>query len=143
IRLSIATNQSGIGRGLMTAADLEGVHARMLREARDAGARIAAVFVCPHAPDEGCGCRKPAPGLVREAIEASQVGPEQTLLVGDDVRDLEAAARAGISAALVLTGKGRAAASRGVDGGVAVFDDLRSLACALVESAVREGEVRI
>jgi D-glycero-D-manno-heptose 1,7-bisphosphate phosphatase len=131
IRVSVATNQSGVGRGLMTMNDLEAVHARMLREAEAAGGRIDAVFACPHAPGVGCECRKPAPGLIRAAIAASGVPVEQTLAVGDDVRDLEAARAAGVAAALVLTGKGRAAAATLPPVEIPVYADLHSLARAL------------
>jgi len=134
VRLSVATNQSAVGRGLMTAADLDAIHARMRREATAAGATLAAVFACPHAPDAGCGCRKPAPGLILQAITASGIDPAHTLLAGDDLRDLQAAQAAGIRAALVRTGKGaqteRGAATSAMD--VAVYDDLLQLAHALV-----------
>lgn len=130
IRISVATNQSGVGRGKMSLADVEAVHERMVREARVAGARIDAIFICPHAPEAGCDCRKPAPGLIEQAVAASGVPPAETLAVGDDVRDLEAAAAAGVPAALVLTGKGRRAARAA--GKVPVFEDLRELSAALV-----------
>jgi len=134
IRISVATNQSGVGRGIMSLADLEKVHARMLADAVSGGGAIDSVFFCPHAPDALCACRKPEPGLIRTAIDRSGVPAAETLLVGDDERDLEAAARAGVAAALVRTGKGREIAAElgsraPVDGrAIAVFDDLRALA---------------
>jgi D-glycero-D-manno-heptose 1,7-bisphosphate phosphatase len=132
IRVSIATNQSGVGRGLMTSQDLDAVHARMFREAAEAGGRIDALFACPHAPDAGCRCRKPAPGLINDAIAASHLAPSQTLVVGDAGRDLEAARAAGVAAALVLTGKGRAAADSLLGKEVRVYDHVLALAQALV-----------
>jgi D-glycero-D-manno-heptose 1,7-bisphosphate phosphatase len=134
IRVSIATNQSGVGRGLMTSQDLDAVHARMCREAAAAGGRIDALFACPHAPGAGCRCRKPAPGLIEDAIAASNLPPSQTLVVGDAGRDLEAARAAGVAAALVLTGKGRAAADSLDCKEVLVYDDLLALAQALVDA---------
>lgn len=131
--ISIATNQSGVGRGLMTRADLDAVHERMIREAGIAGARIHAVYYCPHAPGAGCRCRKPAPGLIEQALAASGVPAAETLVVGDDLRDLEAAEAAGVPAALVLTGKGGRAAQRLGSKTVPIFDDLRALSLALVE----------
>lgn len=131
VRVTVATNQSGVGRGLMTQRDLDEVHARMLREARVAGGRIDALFTCPHAPDEGCPCRKPAPGLIEAAVAASGVPVAETLAVGDDGRDLEAARGAGVPAALVLTGKGRAALATLSWPDVPVYDDLMALARAL------------
>lgn len=128
VRLSVATNQSGVGRGLMSPEALAQVHERMLSEAAAAGASINAVFVCDHAPDSGCGCRKPAPGLIHSAIRAASVGAAQTLLVGDDLRDVEAAWSAGVAPALVRTGKGRDAELRLPRGVVPVYDDLKAMA---------------
>jgi D-glycero-D-manno-heptose 1,7-bisphosphate phosphatase len=130
LRVSIATNQSAVGRGLMSAQALDQLLAAMLAQAEAAGARIDAVYFCPHAPTAHCDCRKPAPGLIRSAVRDSGITAARTLVVGDDVRDVEAARTAGVAAALVRTGKGvRAAAilkERGDN--VPVFDDLAQLA---------------
>jgi D-glycero-D-manno-heptose 1,7-bisphosphate phosphatase len=128
IYLSVATNQSGVGRGLMTLAQLEAVHDRMRDEASRNQAALDAVLFCPHAPDDGCACRKPAPGLILEALARSGFEASQTLVVGDAERDLEAAARAGVKAVLVRTGKGRKteAALRGSE--VQVYEDLLEVA---------------
>ncbi len=132
IRITLATNQSGVGRGLMTQADLAAVHDRMIWEAGLAGGRINAIFFCPHAPDDGCRCRKPAPGMIETAVAVSGVPAAATLVVGDDLRDIRAAEAAGVPAALVLTGKGRkAAAQLGADA-LPIFNDLRALSLALV-----------
>jgi D-glycero-D-manno-heptose 1,7-bisphosphate phosphatase len=141
-RVSIATNQSGVGRGLMTRQDLDAVHARMTSEARDAGGRIDAVFACMHAPDDGCDCRKPAPGLINAAVAAAGIPCAQTLVVGDDRRDIESARRAGVTAVLVLTGKGAASGSVLSQEGVPVYDDLHSLARALIASRAADGSHR-
>lgn len=141
-RVSIATNQSGVGRGLMTRQDLDAVHARMTREARDAGGRIDAVFACLHAPDDGCDCRKPAPGLIDAAVAASGIARMQTLVVGDDRRDVESARRAGVSAVLVRTGKGAASAAALSQEGVRVYDDLHALARALIAGGATDGSAR-
>ena len=138
-RISVATNQSGVGQGRMTLADLDAVHERMLREAGDAGARIDAVFSCTHAPDAGCLCRKPAPGLIVQAMGASGIPPAETLVVGDDLRDLEAAAAAGVPAVLVLTGKGGRSARAAATLGVRIFEDLRALGAALVAESQEKG----
>lgn len=133
IRLSVATNQSGVGRGLMTPEALQAVHAHMQAEAASAGGPLEAVFCCPHAPDAGCECRKPAPGLIVTAITQSGLRAADSLVVGDDERDLEAAARAGVQAALVRTGKGRETEARLAGrSGMVVYDDLRALARGLV-----------
>lgn len=149
VRLSVATNQSGVGRGLMTLEGLQAVHARMLAEAAAAGGALDALLVCPHAPEAGCTCRKPAPGLIETAIAQSGILASETLVVGDDGRDLEAAARAHVAAALVRTGKGRDTAARmgsaekrsaGIVGTaglvVSVYDDLAALARAIVAGTV-------
>jgi len=130
--LTVATNQSGVGRGLMSVAELEAVHERMRNDASKHGAALDAVLFCPHAPDEGCGCRKPAPGLIQEALLRSGIGAAESLVVGDDQRDLEAAARAGVPAALVRTGKGRKteALLAGIE--VPAYDDLPQLARAIL-----------
>jgi D-glycero-D-manno-heptose 1,7-bisphosphate phosphatase len=130
IRLSVATNQSAVGRGLMDRARLESIHVRMCAEAQDCGGPLAAVFCCPHAPEEHCDCRKPAPGLILAAVHASAIPAAQTLLVGDDVRDVEAARAAGIAAVLVRTGKGQRAEAqlRGADVTIPVYDTLLDLA---------------
>jgi D-glycero-D-manno-heptose 1,7-bisphosphate phosphatase len=130
LRISIATNQSAVGRGLMTPQDLDQVLATMLDQARAAGARIAGVYVCRHAPGDRCDCRKPAPGLILSALQESGIAAQQTLLVGDDVRDVAAARAAGIAATLVRTGKGRRAVAQLLARGevVPVFDDLAQFA---------------
>ena len=102
---------------------------------------------CPHAPEAGCSCRKPEPGLILAALERSGIAAVESLLVGDDERDLEAAARAGVDAALVLTGKGRrTAAQLGAHQSsrarpIRVFDDLDTLARALVSGGFERAGV--
>ena len=140
LRVSVATNQSGVGRGLMSAEDLEHVHQQMLTQA---AAAIHAVFVCPHAPKNGCLCRKPRPGLIEQAVAASGIDPAATLLVGDAARDLQAAQAAGVTAWLVRTGKGRATERElalgllpNIDAArVRVFDDLRAVADGMLGAA--------
>jgi len=132
VRVSVATNQSGVGRGLMTLQDLAAVHDRMLQEALAAGGRVDAVFTCPHAPDATCACRKPEPGLLLEAVAASGIAADSTLVVGDDRRDIEAARSAGLHAVLVRTGKGGQAAAALTQEGVPVYDDLRTLVRELI-----------
>lgn len=135
VGLSVVTNQSCVGRGFLSRARLDAIHARMLEEARRGGGVIGGIFVCPHAPSSGCTCRKPAPGLMLEAVEASGVSPSETVAVGDDLRDLQAAQAANIAAALVRTGKGRAAEAT-IAGGIATFDDLREFAQAVLSNSI-------
>jgi D-glycero-D-manno-heptose 1,7-bisphosphate phosphatase len=130
--LSVATNQSGVGRGLMSLAQLEAVHERMRTEAARNAAALDAVLFCPHAPGDRCACRKPAPGLIQEAISRSGIAAAESIVIGDDQRDLEAAARAGVSAALVRTGKGRRTEALLNGTKVPTYDDLPELARALL-----------
>jgi D-glycero-D-manno-heptose 1,7-bisphosphate phosphatase len=128
VRLSVATNQACIGRGILSRAQVDAVHARMQREAALAGVTIAGVYLCPHPPDERCACRKPLPGLLTEAIAASETSGAHTLFVGDAARDLEAGRAAGIPVALVRTGKGASTEKELAARGVPVFDSLSDLA---------------
>ncbi|HEV3180531.1 MAG TPA: HAD-IIIA family hydrolase [Steroidobacteraceae bacterium] len=129
--LSVATNQAGVGRGLVSLEQLAAIHARMQAEASAHGGGLDAVLVCPHAHEAQCACRKPAPGLIQEAIARSGIAARESLVVGDDPRDLEAARRAGVAAALVRTGKGRQTEQLPRAAGVPVYDDLLQLARAL------------
>ena len=102
----IATNQSGLARGLFDMATLNAIHERMNRELATFGGRIDAVFFCPHSPDERCACRKPLPGLFTTIGERYAVDLSETYVVGDSPRDLQAGAAVGCAPHLVLTGKG-------------------------------------
>ncbi|WP_334135074.1 D-glycero-beta-D-manno-heptose 1,7-bisphosphate 7-phosphatase [Tepidimonas sp.] len=138
-RVVIASNQSGLGRGLFDAGTLNAVHAHMLREVARAGGRIDAIFFCPHAPEEGCDCRKPAPGLLLQVAARYGVAPAQLVAVGDSMRDVAAALAAGCDTHLVLTGQ--SAALRGaprppdLPAAVTVHDDLLAFAEALTAKA--------
>jgi D-glycero-D-manno-heptose 1,7-bisphosphate phosphatase len=102
----IATNQSGLARGLFDMATLNAIHERMNRELAMLGGRIDAVFFCPHGPDDGCRCRKPLPGLFAMIGERYRVDLNETYVVGDSPRDLQAGAAVGCAPHLVRTGKG-------------------------------------
>lgn len=134
LHLTVATNQSGVGRGLMSPAQLAAVHERMQNEAAQHGGALDAVLFCPHSPDDGCACRKPAPGLIHAALSRSGFSAAESILVGDDRRDLEAAARAGVRAALVRTGKGKKTELLLRDGEVRGYDDLLQFARAIVST---------
>jgi D-glycero-D-manno-heptose 1,7-bisphosphate phosphatase len=132
-RLAVATNQSGVGRGLLSRDMLAQIHARMLAAVRKHGGDIQGIYFCPHKPEDGCDCRKPAPGLLREIAIQFKVNLEGVYVVGDAERDILAARRVGALPVLVRTGKGAAAlnASHTLDG-VPVFDDLAAFAGALL-----------
>ena len=101
----IATNQSGLARGLFDMAALNAMHERMNRELAAFGGRIDAVFFCPHGPDDGCRCRKPLPGLFETIGERYGVPLGEVHAVGDSLRDLVAAAAVGCVPHVVRTGK--------------------------------------
>lgn len=126
-RISVVTNQSGIGRGRISRASVDRVHAWLRAEAESAGATLDAIFMCPHAPGESCDCRKPRPGMVLVAIRQSGISPGETLMIGDDLRDLEAGRSAGVRVTLVRTGKGESVRSR-VPAGTPVFADFLTVA---------------
>jgi len=102
----VATNQSGLARGLFDMATLNAIHAKMNRALTELGGRIDAVFFCPHGPDDGCSCRKPLPGLFTMIGERYGVPLRETYAIGDSLRDLEAGVAAGCAPHLVRTGKG-------------------------------------
>lgn len=99
IRLAIVSNQSGVARGLLSRSDVDAVNARV----SELLGPFESVIVCPHAPDEGCGCRKPAPGTLLSACAAAEVDPARTVMIGDIGADVEAARAAGVSPLLVPT----------------------------------------
>lgn len=102
----IATNQSIVGKGTITMAELDAIHDHMCRSLREAHGHIAHIYVAPDAPDNATGRRKPGPGMLREAMRDHGAAPEDTVMIGDAQRDLEAARAAGVNAILVATGKG-------------------------------------
>jgi D-glycero-D-manno-heptose 1,7-bisphosphate phosphatase len=103
--IAVASNQSGLGRGLFDVAALNAIHLKMNKAVAAFGGRIDAIFYCPHSPDEGCRCRKPMPGLFEQIGDRFGVDLRTTHVVGDTPRDLQAGAVVGCQPHLVLTGK--------------------------------------
>jgi D-glycero-D-manno-heptose 1,7-bisphosphate phosphatase len=131
-RIVVATNQSGLARGLFDMATLNAIHAEMHRAVNLLGGRIDAVFFCPHAADANCECRKPKPGLLREIAARFDVELDEVPMIGDSLRDLEAAAAAGARPYLVLTGKGKKTREAGgLPRGTEVAADLATIAAQL------------
>lgn len=134
----VFTNQAGVGRGHVTRGQVEAIHARLRDEVRAAGGRIEGIYACYHAPDEGCGCRKPRPGLLLEAARAHGVDLARAWVVGDMGRDLEAGRGAGCRTVLVRTGKGRAEIATLAARGIApdlVVDDLSEAVTRILASS--------
>jgi D-glycero-D-manno-heptose 1,7-bisphosphate phosphatase len=99
--IAVATNQSGVGRGLFSEQMLGRIHAHMLAAVEAAGGRIGGVYYCPHAPDAGCACRKPEPGLLRQAADALGQRLQGAPYIGDKLTDIQAAIAAGARPVLV------------------------------------------
>jgi D-glycero-D-manno-heptose 1,7-bisphosphate phosphatase len=130
--VAVASNQSGLGRGLFDVASLNEIHAKMHKAVAALGGRIDAVFYCPHTPDEACTCRKPLPGLFEQIADRFGVDLKSVPNVGDALRDLQAGALLGCPTHLVLTGKGAALRGRPLPQeyplGTMVHDDLAAFA---------------
>ncbi|HEY5293224.1 MAG TPA: D-glycero-beta-D-manno-heptose 1,7-bisphosphate 7-phosphatase [Burkholderiales bacterium] len=131
-RVVVATNQSGIGRGLFDMATLNAMHDKMHKAVNQLGGRIDAVFFCPHAQDAGCACRKPRPGMLLEIAERFNIPLAGVPAIGDSLRDLQAASAAGARPILVLTGKGELTLkSGGLPEGTEIHQGLAAAAMAL------------
>lgn len=132
-RVVLATNQSGIGRGLFEMATLNAIHDRLHRALGQLGGRIDAIFFCPHAQEDDCPCRKPKPGLFEQIGHRLNISLHGVPSVGDALRDLQAAAAVGAQPILVLTGKGQATArAGGLPPGTLTFPDLATAAQAII-----------
>ena len=103
--LVLVTNQSGIARGYFDVARLEQIHARLRSMLAAEGLRLEAIYICPHGPDDGCDCRKPAPGMVKMAMRDLGFGPDQAVLIGDSDADMGAAAASGVAGLRVAIGR--------------------------------------
>jgi D-glycero-D-manno-heptose 1,7-bisphosphate phosphatase len=134
LRVVVATNQSGVARGLFDMATLNAIHAKMHKAVNHAGGRIDAVFYCPDAPGMDCTCRKPRPGMLISIGERFNVPLDRVPSVGDKLSDLQAAHAVGARPILVLTGNGRATrAHGGLPEHTQIFPDLLAVAQALVQ----------
>ena len=128
-RVVVATNQSGISRGLFDTATLNLMHDKMHKLVAHAGGRIDAVFYCPHKNDDHCACRKPAPGMFEEIAKRFRVSLTGVPAVGDSLRDLVASAALGCQPIVVRTGKGeKTIAAGGMPDGTLIFDNLAAVA---------------
>ncbi len=130
--LILITNQSMVGRGMVPLAVLEDMHAHMQAAVAKAGGRIFDIFFCPHRPDEGCDCRKPEPGLIFQAKTRHGIDLPQTVMIGDNAKDIACGWNAGCGATvLVRTGNGVEAAKTLAAGQIApsvIVDDLHAAA---------------
>lgn len=141
IRLAIVSNQSALGRGMTDVDTFAAIHEKMMAAIEAAGGRIDHIAYCPHGPEDSCDCRKPLPGMVHESLTVLGLSehPEQALMIGDSVRDVEAAYAAGVPAVLVQSGYGDAekilARARSLIPDIKAFADLAAAVDAVLEGA--------
>lgn len=130
----MATNQSGIARGYYSLATLDAMHSRLRELVAAQGGEVGLIVYCPHGPDDGCDCRKPRPGMLRTIANHYAVDLAGVWFVGDSKGDLEAARAVDAQPVLVRTGKGEQTLSKGVPEATLIFDDLASIASALIHT---------
>ncbi|MCS6805665.1 MAG: HAD family hydrolase [Acidobacteriota bacterium] len=129
----VVTNQSAIARGYMDRRTLEQIHRRLCALLEEQGASLDAIYVCPHHPDDGCVCRKPAPGLAQQAAAEWQAELSGSFVIGDNVCDIELGRRIGATTLLVRTGYGARVAADGTAQPDYVVDDLQHAARVIAE----------
>jgi D-glycero-D-manno-heptose 1,7-bisphosphate phosphatase len=131
-RVAVCSNQSGVARGIVSLDMLKAIENKMLSELQSYGAELDLVLYCTHHPDEQCGCRKPAPGMLENAMSMLAIDTADTCFVGDSLRDIQAAEAAGCQPVLVKTGNGmltiRQLGERGSPDTTRVFADLAEFA---------------
>lgn len=137
-RVVIASNQSGIARGLFDMDTLNLIHSKMLKALRDKGGSIEGIFFCPHGPEEGCRCRKPRPGLFEEIAERFKINLFGVHAVGDSERDIIAARDVMAQPVLVRSGKGEHTLKSSEQlQGVPVYPDLAAFSEALLSDSIQ------
>ena len=120
----VVTNQSGLARGLFDAVMLEKIHAKMRSMAEAKGGKIDAIYFCPHGPNNDCNCRKPKPGLLEAFARDFHVKLTGIAVIGDSLRDLQAAEAVGASPMLVKTGKGQKTLTENPNLNIPIFENL-------------------
>lgn len=137
LRVVIASNQSGLGRGLFDYDDLFAIHDKMARHLAELGVSLDGIFFCPHTAEDDCACRKPRPGLIDDILRRWSLAPGDCVMIGDSPRDIEAARAAGVAAHGVRTGK-KIDADDSRWRGVSIFADLSDAVNAVL--AARDGD---
>lgn len=135
-RIFIASNQSGLARGLFQQADLDAMHEKLLSLVAGAGGKIAGIFYCPHHPDDNCRCRKPKTGLIDDIESALKTSVADCFFIGDSIKDLRAGRAKHCRTILVKTGKGHASLRQLQEqpmDKVLVFDNLAAAASFIVK----------
>ncbi len=140
-QVAVATNQAAISRGLFDMKMLNAIHQKLHLSAQAVGAHIDAIFFCPHAADEFCDCRKPRPGMLKSIGERFDAPLKGVPMVGDALRDMQAAFEVGCSPYLVKTGKGDNTLEKGgLPPGTLVFDDLAAVVNHLLRAERQDAE---
>lgn len=138
-KVVVATNQSGIGRGLFDMDTLNAMHEKMHKALAAVGGRVDAIFYCPHTADEGCDCRKPKPGMFERISKLYNQDLTNVPAIGDSLRDLQAASALGCAPILVRTGKGEKTEADGkLPKGTIVHPDLAAAVDALLGKAAKK-----
>lgn len=133
-RVVVVTNQSGLARGYFDIDTLNAMHQKLHKKLARLGGKVEAIFFCPHGPNDGCECRKPKPGMLKEIQKRLNISLENVWFVGDSFSDVKAARAAGATPKLVLTGKGeRTLASDNDLSDVEIFSDLAACVDALIK----------
>ncbi|MBP7394364.1 MAG: D-glycero-beta-D-manno-heptose 1,7-bisphosphate 7-phosphatase [Zoogloea sp.] len=131
-RVIVASNQSGVGRGLFDMDTLNAINEKMTKALGQAGGRLDAIFFCPHTADSTCDCRKPKPGMFLQIAERFNADMKDVPVVGDSLRDLQAGVAVGCKPYLVLTGKGsKTQTDPDLPEGTQIFPDLAAVAAQL------------
>ncbi len=135
MRIAVVSNQGGIGKGVFTAEMLERIHEKLRQELKSHSAHLDLILTCNEPPWSDHERRKPRPGMLREALTHYRVAPQEAVMIGDQLRDLQAAKAAGVRRLLVRTGKGAELQSKGLPDDilpVSVYDDLHSAVDAIL-----------
>jgi len=135
IKVAVAANQSGIARGLFDLDAMHGVHQKMTGLLQQVGGHFDLVAFCPHSDANECSCRKPAPGMLYSILERLKIEPGDAVMVGDSLKDMQAAMAAGFHAALVKTGNGQDTldSNKGLEH-IPAYDDLSDFVDQLLAS---------
>lgn len=135
-RVAVATNQSGIARGYYDIPTLNAMHDKLRQLLNSLGGNVEMIAFCPHGPDDNCDCRKPKPGMYLDIARRMECSLKDVPIIGDSLRDLQAAQAVGAQPILVRTGKGERTLAKG-DGleGIPVYDDLAAAVAALLEES--------
>ena len=140
-RVIIVTNQSVINRNMVSLKTLQDIHHNMAQAIADRGGHVEDIFFCPHVPEDGCDCRKPAPGLIRQAQTKYDIDMAQTCMIGDSLKDILCAQSAGCGKViLVRTGYGMETEEQCMQKGLSldyVADDLNEAVRWLLEDNIR------